>query len=560
MVIRYASIGRVLLALVLIAIAPTRRDDPEVVRAFGYLVAFGWLGAVGVLDLVRRRHGATRGIQIITLLWDVALFGAADAVLHAPATAAAGLVIVVAFQAYAEGQRFGGVAVLLAAAVLTLVPALQHRDIYWSLIATNITVAALLVLLLTEATHRQARARAGLVRVTEKADAILAGIGDAVLVTNHRGRVVEWNHAAERTFACSSDDVLGKHCNELLGLRYEMRDLRCDRGCALLELAPAGTDVEVWRTDAHDRRQPLLATVQPVVAVDGVPIEVIHSFRDITAIKAADEAKTLFLATASHELKTPLTVIRGYAQMLQRDEIDPSFALAEADRHAALVAIETRAHQLAGIVDRLLMSSRIEAGRIELRPEPTDMGPILTERAAAVEGATGHRVLTDLPADLPLVHADADALTTILDHLLDNAAKYSPKGGDITVSARRLDDRVVVRVRDQGIGMTPDQLDQCFKRFWQAESADARRFGGSGIGLYIVRSLTEALEGEVDVASVAGGGSTFSILLYVAGRMPARVVDEEPADTDGEASMIREFMRQMGLRLDKATTPIGSPR
>ncbi len=131
---------------------------------------------------------------------------------------------------------------------------------------------------------------------------------------------------------------------------------------------------------------------------DGGVVEVVHSFRDVTKLKQADEAKTLFLATASHELKTPLTVIRGFSQMLS----SPDAEMSDEERAAALRAIDTRARQLTGIVDRLLLSSRIESGRIDLSVEPVDVSPILVEQVTSLRAATSRDVVLDLQEDLPL--------------------------------------------------------------------------------------------------------------------------------------------------------------
>jgi signal transduction histidine kinase len=261
-------------------------------------------------------------------------------------------------------------------------------------------------------------------------------------------------------------------------------------------------------------RQPLLVTALPVVNRDGAVVEVVHSFRDITRLKQADEAKTLFLATASHELKTPLTVIRGFSQML----VLPDSQMNEEERGAALRAIDVRARQLTGIVDRLLLSSRIESGRIDLSVEAVDGMPILLEQVTALRAATSREVMLDIDDVLPELLVDAGAFTTVVDHLLDNAAKYSPGGGPIILYATAVADHVEFTVSDEGVGMTEEQAAHCFDRFWQAEGSDVRRFGGTGIGLYIVRSLVEAMNGTVTVSSAPGEGAAFTVELARADR------------------------------------------
>jgi signal transduction histidine kinase len=317
--------------------------------------------------------------------------------------------------------------------------------------------------------------------------------------------------------------------------------LECDRSCALLALSGAsgtGGSDEIWRVDSTGRKQPLLANAEAVTDEAGRTVEVVHSLRDITRLKQAEEAKTLFLATASHELKTPLTVIRGFADtLLAFDDFEP------ARRTAALEAIRVRSEELVRIVDRLLLSSRIEAGRVQVNLTRLTVAPLVMERVRALEAATGREISFDVDPSVPDVSGDGQALTTVIDHLMDNALKYSPSGEPVIVRCRAQADAVRIDVTDGGVGMDAEQADRCFDKFWQAEATDVRRFGGTGIGLYIVRSLVEAMGGTVTVESAPGAGSTFSVWLF-----------HRPADPDvrdgrdlGEATSIREFMRQIGV-------------
>jgi signal transduction histidine kinase len=544
-----AFLARTLLAVVLIAVAPTLHESGDVTARFSWFVAIVWLPGVGLIDLLQRRR-PTVELETLALVWDLGLFMALEVILDASDAAAVGFLLVAAFHAYVGGRRrawlTGGITLL----AMLVAPLLNGGEISVHRLTVELVAGALLVWMLADAAHRQDASQAGLMHVSGKADAILASIASEVIVTSPSGRVREWNPAAARTFGCH-ETGRGARCAEVLGLHLGMRQLRCDDGCALLDLSPADTSSELWRLDRAGHRQPLLGSASAVLDQDGVPVEIVHSFRDITAVRAADEAKTLFLATASHELKTPLTVIRGFAQMLQLDGVP------EDKRAHAILAIEARAGQLAGIVDRLLMSSRIDAGRIDLDLDLIDVAPIVRERARALEGATGRLVVVDIGAGLPRVYADPDAVTTVIDHLLDNAVKYSPDGGSLAVSVRRdpRSDAVVLAVADRGVGMTAEQLEHCFERFWQAESSDVRRFGGSGIGLYIVRSLVEGMGGRISVASSPGDWTIFSCTLRTSA--PADGVDDEPTEPPssaevGQASMIREYMRLVGVPLQHA--------
>lgn len=380
----------------------------------------------------------------------------------------------------------------------------------------------------------------------EKTEAILARVGDGVVVTDAAGTIRQWNEAAERIFGRPSAAAVGRPCWEVLGLRCGEHALDCTGGCALLAAGAGDRDVlgrELWRERPDGSRQPLLATVEAVRDPDGAVSEIVHSLRDITRLKEADQAKTMFLATASHELKTPLTVIQGFAQTLRGDS-----GWEAEDRETALEAMEARSVQLNKIVDRIMLSSRIETGRAEVFPRELDLAPIVAERVRALRAATGREIEAEVEDPLPAALADSGAATTVVDHLLDNAIKYSPGGEPVTVRAAADRHWVRLSVSDRGIGMDSEQAARCFEKFWQAESSDVRRFGGTGIGLYIVNSLVEAMDGELAVESAAGEGSTFTVALPRAGvPRPRRAAAEAPEPGVGEPTVIREFMRQLGI-------------
>jgi PAS domain S-box-containing protein len=485
--------------------------------------------------------------------------GAAEAVLS-------GYLIVVAFAAYSLGRRVAGA---LAGGALTL------TLLAWSIasdadrIATDVVVmfavssVAIVVLIQRTSllTEREAQRAA---RLQSASDAVLARIADGVVVTDDRGVVQSCNPAAERLLRASAAELAGLPCHDALALRDGESRFDCSDGCRLLagaNLLTAEHGREVWRPDA-DRRLPILANATPVFDVDGSIVEVVHSLRDITKLKESEEAKTLFLATASHELKTPLTVIRGFVETLLSTEMDAE------RRTIALDAVHRRALELGNIVDRLLLSSRIEAGRVDLLVGNVELLPLLAERAAALGAATGRVIDVDLDDDLGLVRGDEDALATVFEHLIDNAIKYSPGGGTIRVEAVKRE-RVTVLVSDDGIGMTAEHAAHCFDKFWQAEAGDVRRFGGTGIGLYIVRSLVDAMGGRISVESALDEGTTFAVELLPAGTRQVSLEEERnggdegegegdgDGDDDhsertvrrgvGETTMIREFMRQIGV-------------
>jgi PAS domain S-box-containing protein len=378
----------------------------------------------------------------------------------------------------------------------------------------------------------------------DRADAVVDHIPTPVLLTDDAGVIQRWNPATSATLGLNLE--AGQHCG-LLDLHYGERRLDCSQGCALRALCGDGPDasVEVWRP-VGDSRQPLLASVTAVPDVESGPYEVLHAFRDITRLKEADEAKTLFLATASHELKTPLTVIRGFAEMLNSGRLAD-----EAAQARAFEAIYARSLELGRVVDRLLMSSRIDAGRLSVKVEPLDIAAIVAERVSSF-GESGDRRIEFTIEGTPVpALAEPTALMTVVDHLIENALKYSPPESPVTVRLHHGETAVRIVVHDSGIGMTREEARQCFDKFWQADSGDRRKFGGTGIGLYIARSLVESMGGRIDVASQPGAGATFTVgLLTVVEDVPAPRPPVEP-----ERSIIREFMRQIGVPADAGGAP-----
>jgi PAS domain S-box-containing protein len=394
----------------------------------------------------------------------------------------------------------------------------------------------------------------------EKSAAILDRVGDAVFVTDATGNAKEWNRVAEWHLGLPPSSG-GGTCEALLGLNTDDGPLDCASGCALMRLQHTDhVGTMVWRALPDGRRQPLLATATPLTDAGDV-YGVVHSMRDVTRLKEAEEAKNLFLATASHELRTPLTVIQGFAQLMQNSDYAP-----EGGWQVAVDAIARRSKQLDGIIERILLSSRIEGANAEIHREPTDIRAILIDEVESNASSRDRTITLDMD-EVPKVLADARAFTTVIQHLIENAIKYSPGGQRVDVRVWSDVEQVHVSVRDRGIGMAPDHVERCFDKFWQAESSDVRRFGGTGIGLFIVRSLCVAMGGGVEVVSAPGQGSTFTVSLQRAeisvaadpDAAPAPV-NERPARTPLHRRVDPVSTNSAAAGAPGAATPAGAPR
>ncbi|HVV74691.1 MAG TPA: PAS domain-containing sensor histidine kinase [Mycobacteriales bacterium] len=546
--VRVAAVFRLFVALVA---ATAGSFAPHVVgerAAVFFLIDLGWVPWAALILFASERPRAQLA-RVGGPVGDLVILGLSQAMLSragVPQVDAAilpGYLVVVVFAVYTVERSvavgIGAAAIALPTLAQQVLPMPQRLGV--AVLAPYAAAVVVLLLLIERTTRLQNRAASRYAMLSSKADTILAHVADAVLVTDICGRVLQSNPAVSRIVGGGDDEPLvGRSCDELLALHSGERRLDCSAGCALLRAGPdddARLGVEVWRTGVTGERQPLLASASRVDS-DGGSLEVVHSIRDITRLKEAEEAKTLFLATASHELKTPLTVINGFADTLVRyDDLDDDV------RAAALQAIRSRSTELTRIVDRLLLSSRIEAGRLQLTCEELEIEALISGRAATFAAATGRQVVTRLD-DLPPVISNEDALITVVDHLIDNALKYSPGGEPVEVGAVTEREWVRVEIADHGVGMDSEQAAHCFEKFWQAESSDVRRFGGTGIGLYIVQSLVEAMGGTATVHSERGAGSRFAV------RLPRPRVAEPgdlPLQGEGESTSIREFMRQIGV-------------
>ncbi|MFV1997504.1 MAG: ATP-binding protein, partial [Acidiferrobacterales bacterium] len=230
----------------------------------------------------------------------------------------------------------------------------------------------------------------------------------------------------------------------------------------------------------------------------------------------ANEAKSRFLANVSHELRTPLNAIIGYSEMLEEDAIlDGNQPQAVLD----LQRVQSSAHHLLHLINEVLDVSKIEAGKSELNRETFDVNQLLRDVVATVKhlASKNHNKITlNVEDELGEMQSDVVKIRQTLINLLGNATKFT-KNGEITITTRKLKkgirDWIEIRVTDSGIGMTPEQIKKLFKPFVQADSSTTRKYGGTGLGLYISKRFCEMLGGELTVTSDSGKGSCFTVRL-----------------------------------------------
>ncbi|MNS28768.1 Non-motile and phage-resistance protein [compost metagenome] len=229
-------------------------------------------------------------------------------------------------------------------------------------------------------------------------------------------------------------------------------------------------------------------------------------------LQEADRFKDEFLAIVSHELRTPLNFIMGFASVLD-DEVQGPLT---PQQHQSMGHILEGAERMLALVEALLIMGQIQAGRFTLDLAPVSLAEAIAEIVETYHGVAAQksiRLATDLTRHLPVIEADRRRLTQALSSLVDNAIKFTPDGGEVTLSVRLDGERVIVAVADTGVGMALDEIPRAFQRFQQLDMSSTRREGGLGLGLAIAKALIEAHQGGIDVTSEPGRGTTVRFTL-----------------------------------------------
>jgi signal transduction histidine kinase len=232
----------------------------------------------------------------------------------------------------------------------------------------------------------------------------------------------------------------------------------------------------------------------------------------VEQLERLNRAKSEFVSIVSHEFRTPLTGIQGFSEMM-RDEI---LSIEEMREYAGDINKDSR--RLNRMIDEMLDLDRMESGRMTIHPERMDLNAVLDEAVNRVRPNAPHHTLSlDLQSDLPPIHADRDRLTQVASNLLNNAVKYSPTGGRITVKSRAEGEGVRIEVRDEGLGIPTEALETIFERYSRVDSQATKDIPGTGLGLPIVRQIVQLHGGKVWAESELGRGSVFYVTLPLAG-------------------------------------------
>ena len=393
---------------------------------------------------------------------------------------------------------------------------------------------------------------------------ILDGALDAVVSTDAADVITYWNPQAEKTFGWTADEALGQRFGELI-LPPEPRqdhDRDMERFLATGEAPSMNRRTEVEGKRQDGTRLPLELAISVVKVWDACTFNVFA--RDITERRRADEerrqllekaqevgrTKDEFLALLSHELRTPLSAIVGWAHMLRTSELD------EATRARAIETIDRNAKLQNQLIEDILDVSRIVAGKFHVEMRSVDLVKVIEAARDTVAPLAATRKVDlhlDVEATTPLTIGDPDRLQQVAWNLLSNAIKFTPAGGKVSIELSRRDESFELTVRDSGAGIDPAFLPHIFERFRQGGDSGAKRHGGLGLGLSIVRHIVEMHDGTVEARSEGRDqGSTFVV------RLPAVDTSTEkvpPGGRDGRGSAAGRPARPRRRRRGRCPQP-----
>lgn len=357
-----------------------------------------------------------------------------------------------------------------------------------------------------------ARLYQSVLRDKQRLDAIIEQSADGVMIIDSRWRITSFNKAMEQLTGWAREEAIGRPCAEVLGIRNAQGANICLVDCPLQRRPPVPNPVVEGRIGTPDGRELYVQSRYALQRGPGGAFQgAIANVRDITAQKREEELQSTFVSVISHELKTPVSIIKGYAGTLRRE--DATFS--QETLREGLAVIEDEADRLARQIQDLLDVSRLTAHGLRLDPSDFQMAQLAADVVRGLAGQADERWEFELrfPDDMPPVQADYERTRQVLLNLGSNALKYSPEGGTIRIGGWAEGDHAVCYVSDQGIGIPPEEQEAIFQRFYRVDNRLRRETQGSGLGLYLVRAIVEAHGGQIWVESQLGKGSRFVFTL-----------------------------------------------
>ena len=339
---------------------------------------------------------------------------------------------------------------------------------------------------------------------SKRLHSILSYMTDGVLATNRRGQIIMINDMAKRQLGVERDDALNQNILELLKIEeeYELRDL--------ITQSP---ELMIYSQNVNGEYISLRVRFALIRRESGFISGLVAVLHDTTEQEKEERERRLFVSNVSHELRTPLTSVKSYLEALDEgaltEPVAPDFIKVSLD--------ET--NRMMRMVTDLLHLSRIDNETSHLDVELINFTAFITfilnrfDKMKSQDEEKKYELVRDYPINSVWIEIDTDKMTQVIDNILNNAIKYSPDGGKITVSMKTTDDQMILSISDQGLGIPKEDLPKIFDRFYRVDKARSRAQGGTGLGLAIAKEIVKQHNGFIWAKSEYGKGSTFTIVL-----------------------------------------------
>lgn len=342
-------------------------------------------------------------------------------------------------------------------------------------------------------------------REKQRMDALLDSAADGILILGTDHTIERCNPAFSRMLNMPVERIRGRPHNVIIRWLHHKDGLTLEQaeagGWPLTPNATLYVEGDLERGDGTPL--PVGITYAPLLSPEGNLLNVIATVRDITRFREAEELKSTFVSVISHELKTPVALIKGYVSTLRREDATWDRKIVQ----DSLEVIEEEADRLTELIENLLDASRLQAGALSINLTDVALDAFSERIAERFRTQTSqHTIVVDFPPNFPVVLADEERLAQVLSNLISNSIKYSPEGGEIRISGQVRPKQVIICVSDQGPGIAPGDIPHVFDRFYRASDA-SRKTKGAGLGLYLARAVIEAHAGRIWVDPKPGDGA-----------------------------------------------------
>lgn len=358
---------------------------------------------------------------------------------------------------------------------------------------------------------RNARLYSEVNREKQRIDGILDSAADGILILNPNHNIERTNAAFARMYGLSQGELQKMSHGDVIQWVKPPHGITLDKaeagGWPLSPQAHLYVEGDLQRPKGQPPL-PVGISYAPLISMENTLINTIATVRDITHFRQADELKSEFVSIVSHELKTPVTLIKGYVSTLRRDDVEWDHEVME----NSLQVIEEEADRLTDLIGDLLDASQLQAGGMQLKRVDIDMRNLAEHLADRFQIQTvNHEIIVDFPEDFPIVMADETRIEQVISNMISNAIKYAPDG-DIRITGQVHPDQVCICITDEGPGIATGDLPHIFDRFYRAQET-SRKTKGAGLGLYLARAIVEAHNGRMwaDPKTDTGARICFSL-------------------------------------------------